>query len=254
MAKARKLMAFGDIHYPQQNQLAVDITLAAMEYVKPDVVVILGDTLDCGQFSAHPPTWGALETKYEHDLAQANAMLDRVQASCGRLVVIEGNHEHRLDRWAAKTAEGRGAYSMLSPRLNLSRGRKDFSYIPYGSVSGKYPHYKVNSRLVAVHGWSYAKHATKNHLSLSQGMSVIHGHTHRADASIIQSVWKKSAAIQARSAGCLCKQVPMYGTGSPVEWVNGFILGYLGQHDDTLYTIPITNGRCILPDGKEIRA
>jgi predicted phosphodiesterase len=254
MKKARKLLAFGDVHFPQENSESVAIMLAAIRQVKPDLVVSLGDVLDCGQFSSHPPTRGVPETAYEADIEQANKMLDDIQKHAGRLVMVEGNHEYRLDRWAAKTTEGRGAYSMLSPRLNLSRGRKAFTYIPYGTAGGRYPHYKINSRLVAVHGWSYAKHATKNHLSLSQGMSVIHGHTHRCDTSIVQNVWKSGASIQARSAGCMCKQIPMYGTGSPVEWVNAFVLGYLGSHSDTLYTIPIVSGRCILPDGKEIRA
>jgi len=36
--------------------------------------------------------------------------------------------------------------------------------------------------------------------------------------------------------------------------VNAFILGYLGRRSDTLYTIPILDGRCILPDGTEVAA
>jgi len=60
--------------------------------------------------------------------------------------------------------------------------------------------------------------------------------------------------IQARSSGCLCKPIPLYGTGRPVEWVNAFILGYLGRRSDTLYSIPIMDNRCILPDGSEVAA
>ena len=111
-----------------------------------------------------------------------------------------------------------------------------------------------NSRIIAVHVWSYARHATKQHLKISQGKSVIHGHTHRADASIVQNIWSPGRVLQARSAGCLCKPIPLYGTGRPVEWVNAFILGYLGRRSDTLYTIPIMDHRCILPDGTEVAA
>lgn len=105
-----------------------------------------------------------------------------------------------------------------------------------------------------MHGWSYARHATKAHLQISQGKSVIHGHTHRADASIVQNIWSPGKVVQARSAGCLCKPIPLYGTGRPVEWVNAFILGYLGRRSDTLYTIPILDNRCVLPDGTEVSA
>ncbi len=256
MAKrhSRTMLAFGDVHIPHQNEKAVRVFCRAAERLHPDLIICLGDLLDCGQFSVHPPTYGMKETDYVDDLRVANALLDRLQKVCGRLVIVEGNHEYRLDRWAAATAEGRGAYSMLAPRVQLTKGRAACTYVPYGSVGGTYPHYAINRRIIAVHGWSYARNATKQHLQISQGRSIIHGHTHRADASIIQNIWSPGEIVQARSAGCLCKPVPLYGTGRPVEWVNAFILGYLGRRSDTLYTIPIMDDRCILPDGTEVAA
>lgn len=256
MAKAhsKTMLAFGDVHIPHQNPRAVEVFCRAAERLRPDLIICLGDLLDCGQFSVHPPTFGVPETEYVDDLRAANALLCRLQRVCGRLVMVEGNHEYRLDRWAAGAAEGRAAYSMLAPRIRLSKGRSRFVYVPYGSADGTYPHYPINERIIAVHGWSYARHATKNHLQISQGKSVIHGHTHRADACIIQNIWSPGAVIQARSSGCLCKPIPLYGTGRPVEWVNAFILGYLGRRSDTLYTIPIMDNRCILPDGTEVSA
>ena len=253
-AHAKTVLAFGDVHVPYHHAGAVEVLCRAAERLRPDLVVCLGAVLDCGQFSQHPPTHGLLETEYAADLATANALLDRLAATCKRLVIIEGNHEYRLDRWAAATAEGRGAYSMLAPRSRLMEGRPGATYVRYGSAAGRYPHFRINSRIVAVHGWSYAKNATKQHLAISQGRSVVHGHTHRADSSIVQNIWSPGKVVQARSAGCLCKTIPLYGTGRPVEWVNAFILGYLGRWSDTLYTIPIMGTRCILPDGAEVRA
>ncbi len=174
MAKAhsKTMLAFGDVHFPYQNARAVEIFCRVAERIKPDLIVCLGDLLDCGQFSVHPPTHGMPQTDYHDDLRQAGALLDRLEAVCKRLVVVEGNHEYRLDRWAAATSEGRGAYSMLAPRLQLTKGRKRCTYVRYGSIDGRYPHYAVNSRIIAVHGWSYARHATKQHLQISQGRSV----------------------------------------------------------------------------------
>ena len=166
---SKTILAFGDVHIPYQQDSAVEIVCRVAEAVQPDLVVCLGDLLDCGQFSVHPPTFGLEESDYQEDLAEANMILDRLQATCKRLVLVEGNHEHRIDRWAANTSEGRGAYNMLAPRINLMRNRKRCTYIPYGSKDGTYPHYKVNSRIIAVHGWSYARHATKAHLAMSQG-------------------------------------------------------------------------------------
>ncbi len=196
-------------HIPQQNKLAVEVFCLVAERLKPDLIVNLGDLVGCDQFSLWAPTFGTPKTNYEDDLDTANKLIDRQQATCKKFVYVEGNHENRLDRWAARTAEGRGSYSMLAPRIQLSKGRKNFKYIRYGSIDNKYPHYAVNSRIVAVHGWSYARHATKNHLQMSQGKSIIHGHTHRVDMAIVQSIWKTGTNIRAISAGCLCKQVPI---------------------------------------------
>jgi len=251
---AKTIVAFGDLHIPNDNPVALSIVKKTIAKLKPDISLCLGDMLDCGQFSAHPPTYGTVETDYEEDLGKANSFLDFVQKHTQeRTVVVEGNHEYRIDRWAAANSEGRGVYNMIAPRIQIKRNRKRFTYIPYGSVDGKYPHYKVNSRIVAVHGWSYAMHATKEHLKKSQGKSIIHGHTHRCDASIFPNVWG-SGTIQARSAGCMCMPIPTYGVGNPVEWVNAFIVGYLGKHSDTLFTIDIKGDFAILPDGTEIRA
>jgi len=245
---SKTFIAFGDPHIPNHNPVVEEILHRVIEYIRPDLTLGLGDMLDCTQFSRHPPTRGMTETDYEQDLAYANTMLDRMQASSGRVVLVEGNHENRIDRWAASTTEGRGAYSLLAPRIQLPKGRKSFTYIPYGSVDGTYPHYKINSRIAGVHGWSYAINCTKRHLQLSQGMSILHGHAHRADVAFSQKIWSPDQTIQARGVGCICLRVPLYGCGNPVEWVNSFVLGYLGKKDDSLYTVMINGNRCVLPD------
>jgi len=243
----------GDWHIPYHDKRAVEVFCRVVEHVKPDISVSLGDVLDCSQFSAYPPTYRMPETEYEDDITEANRVLDRIGAASEELVLVEGNHEYRLDRWAAATREGKGSYASLAPRHRLTKGRK-CRYIPYDNLGGTYPHFRLNSRISVLHGWSYAKHATKNHLALSQGRSIIHGHTHRVDMSLIQDVWSPGHIVQSRSAGCLCQLVPLYRTSSPVEWCHAFILAYLGRRSDSLYTVPIIGNRCILPDGTEIAA
>jgi predicted phosphodiesterase len=191
------MLAFGDVHIPHQNPRAVEVFCRAAERLRPDLIVCLGDLLDCGQFSTHPPTFGVPETEYVDDLRAANTLLDRLQKVCGRLVMVEGNHEYRLDRWAAAASEGRGAYSMLAPRIQLTRGRARCTYVPYGSVGGTYPHYAINRRIIAVHGWSYARNATKQHLQISQGRSVIHGHCLPTDyEALTDGGWKRIVDVR----------------------------------------------------------
>jgi predicted phosphodiesterase len=251
---SKVFIAAGDFHFPHQDDTAVEVFRKVLARVKPDITVVMGDLLDCYMFSAHPPTHGIPETELQADLKQANGLLDFIQLKTkNRTVVIEGNHENRVDRWAIQTKEGRAAYSMVCPRLNLSKNRKRFSYRRYGNLDSQYPHYKLNSRIVAVHGWSYAKNAARIHLQTSQGMSVIFGHTHRAENAMAQKIWTDSGIVQARSCGCMCQRIPMYGVGRPVEWVHAFVIGYMGTHSDTMYTVPLHGNEAVLPDGTEIK-
>lgn len=249
---AKTFIAWGDVHVPNHNEIAMETLLAVHNHVKPHYSICMGDMLDLSQFSTHPPTFGARDTTYDDDLSTVNGYLDQVQKTVkDRTIFLEGNHSYRIERWAGASKEGKALFNMVSPRINISRDRKKFTYIRYGGNQGKYPHYKLGPRIICVHGWSYAKTATANHLTMAQGKSIIHGHTHRAQHEIRQSMWGKGASI-GMSTGCLCEKIPTYGTGSPVEWVNGFVMGFIGRHSDTMYFIPIDDdGSCVLPDGTE---
>lgn len=247
---SRKLLVFGDVHFPQQNDKALEVFKKVVQDTKPDITVCLGDLLDCKAFSTHAPDVEG-DTPYQQELVQANELLDFIQQHSGKLVMLEGNHEYRVIRYAARERAGQAALSLLSPRKNLSRGRKNFTYIPYDGKEGMYSHYAVTPNLVAVHGWSYAQDATRQHLKLSQGRSIIHGHTHRADHVMSQKVWGKGT-VEAMSAGCLTKLIPTYSVGSPVTWVNGFIQAFLGSKSHSLYFVPIIDNTCVMPCGKEV--
>lgn len=248
----RKILAFGDTHFPEQDDNALEVFRKVVQDTKPDIVVCLGDVIDCKAFATHAPDITG-DTPYQHELALANELFDFIQGHCGKLVMLEGNHEYRVIRYAARERVGQATLSMLSPRKNISRGRKNFQYVPYDGHEGMYSHYAISKNLVAVHGWSFAQDATRTHLKLSQGRSIIHGHTHRADHVMSQAVWGKGT-IEAMSAGCLCKLIPTYNVGNPVTWVNGFIQGFIGSKSHSLYFVPIVDGACVMPDGKEVKA
>lgn len=249
---SRKFLAFGDTHFPQQDDSALETFKKVVQDSKPDLVVCLGDVLDCKAFSTHAQDIEG-DTPYKHELDQANALFDFIQKYTPKLVMLEGNHEYRVIRHAANDRAGKATLSLLSPRKNLSKGRSNFTYVNYDGCQGMYSHYAISPNLVAVHGWSFAQDATRQHLKLSQGRSVIHGHTHRADHVMSQKVWGKGT-VEAMSAGCLTKLIPTYNVGSPVTWVNGFIQGLVGAKSHTLYFVPIVNGACVLPSGQEMTA
>lgn len=246
-----KLIALGDLHAPYQNGQAVEVAKKTIRDFKPDIVVLMGDMIDCKAFSTHAPDIEG-DSPYHRELAIVNALIDFVQEHAGKTVYLEGNHEYRVIRHAARDRVGKAALSLLSPRKNIGKGRRDFTYVPYDGREGMNAHYAISPNLVAVHGWSYAQDATRQHLKLCQGRSVIHGHTHRADHVMSRKVWSRGT-IDAMSSGCLCNLTPTYSVGNPNTWVNGFIQGFIGSKNHTLYFVPIVDGTCVLPSGKEVK-
>jgi predicted phosphodiesterase len=244
-------LAFGDIHFPEQDNEALEVFLKVVRKVKPKTAVCLGDMLDCKAFSTHPP-----DNQGDSPLAQevklAVGFLDRLQKNCGKLIFLEGNHEYRIYRHAARDRAGAAALDMVSPRKLLGSGRskRTFQYIPYGTHDG---FYFLTDSLVCVHGWSAAKDAAARHLRLARPKSVIFGHTHRADSCVVRQLWSDHNVF-AMSAGCLCNLHPSYGSGSPNDWAHGFVYGHVSPNGRASATfVSIEEASCILPDGSEIK-
>ena len=257
--RAKIVLAFGDAHFPNQSDSALAAVRRVAALLRPDLIVTLGDMLDCSAFSTHPPTPGEAPGDYGHDLQRCNALVDDLQKHAGHVVYLCGNHEYRIARFAARAAEGAATFNMLAPERVIPRDRdkRRFTLIPYaGPDNGNYPHYAITPNLVAIHGWSYAVAATRRHLALGQGRSILFGHVHRASQEHVQNIWG-SGTVQAISPGCTCRLVPTYNAGRVVEWSHGLALIYASRKnpdDWTAYNVPITNGRCILPNGREVRA
>ena len=250
---AKVAVIAGDKHIPYRNDVAWAVLLKALEHLKPDIYVNTGDEFAFSAFSRFQPVPSEWDVDLEGHYRQALEDLDEIQKRVGHTVYIEGNHDARIEKWAAATREGMSAYRMLSPRIILSRGRKRFRWVPYYVPDGTYSYYRLTPRISVVHGWTYCKHATARHLEMSRGRSIIHGHTHRMQVEYAQDPFSLEP-VEGFSAGCLCDRVPLYNTSAPVNWVNGFIVAYIGRRSDTVYTVPVKKNFAVLPDGTEIRA
>jgi predicted phosphodiesterase len=238
---------------------------------RPDKIVILGDWLDGAAFSAHGHRTFAEKAPafVSEEIAPCNDFLDALQGRSNRpIVYCEGNHEARVERYAVGLGgPGHDLYKLMSPRTLLthrvnSHGkprtkRKHFTWVPYLG-KGVHSHHviarerKHSSALIAIHGWSTARAAARVHLDKARDVSVVHGHTHRAQSD--QSRHRLTGRlIKAWSPGCLCDLNPTYTANSPNDWTHGFSLVYVGRDSWTDHTIPIfSDGSCILPSGKRV--
>lgn len=246
-----------DLHIPYQDKRALDCVMKALMYLRPYKTVILGDWLDCDSFSKHPKK-SLREMKaarYKRDeIDPCNELLDEIQRWTIETKFVEGNHEFRVERFAVEFGSSLGPdiYDLMSPQTLLSAGRQNFEWIPYGD---NLPHLEITPNLWAIHGWYHNRHSAAKHLDAAKTVSLVHGHTHRQQLAATRNI-VTGDVHKAWSPGCLSQLQPTYMHQNPTEWVHGFSLVYVGADplDWTEYIITIENGRCILPDGKEIVA
>ena len=271
MSKALRIFGYPDIHFPDHDPRALACAEAAMRYFKPDVTVIGGDLITCEMFSTFTPSvevQGRLGEWDDTEIEPAKAFLDRVQYHTnGKVIYLEGNHEHRVLRKCLGDTTLRSAGAKLLPKYQLSQGRENFQWVPWARDPyarkpeiTKHCSYFVAPDLIAVHGWNYSTYAAEKHLAKAKTVSVIYHHCHRhQEASTrLPFGYRSTEHIKAMCPGCLCKLEPGYKVGGePNDWTHGFWIAFksaTNPRDHTVYHVPIDRGRAIMPDGKEIKA
>jgi predicted phosphodiesterase len=98
-AKVVRAILYGDIHYPNQDEAALTILESITAEYQPDVLVCIGDLLDCykiSDFEKDPRNRVRLQD--EINLARTHLHRMAQLAPKARRVLLEGNHEDRLRR------------------------------------------------------------------------------------------------------------------------------------------------------------
>lgn len=250
------VLVLPDLHIPFHDEEALGVVLHSIEIIRPERVVILGDWIDAAAMSTHPAkSLQELRSQdfYETEIKPCNKVLDQIQKYCNHLIYIEGNHEARVEKTAAQMGGAfASVYNLVSPRTLLGGGRANFEWIPFNSHLA---HYEIAQDLWALHGFAHGTHASFTHLNALRSVSIVHGHTHRAQMYATRNPVTKKV-IRAWSAGKLCLDQPLWQLNNPTGWVTGFDVIYV--KDDLSewqnYTLTIQNGETILPGGRTVKA
>lgn len=253
-----------DAHFGEQNEAACELVVKACAALKPVRIVHLGDLLDCLIFTSHPPAiedaakaHSFLNDEVEPARAWMQACMNRSGAE--KWIQLEGNHEFRVARWCAKAGlAGVGIHDLLEPKRLLAKDIDGFQWVPYIPKSGVDSFYPiVTGTLIAVHGWSYAKNASAQHLERAKtgGRSVVHGHVHRQMSVATRDPFT-GKVIKAWCPGTLSSLEMKYQHGVPNDWVRGFSVIYTGESSNTFtdYTVTIDHrDQAVLPDGRQLK-
>ena len=190
-----------DKHFPIHDEKAISVVCQAIELVKPDTYIDLGDTGEWEHFSTH--YWKGRSAKpmedliplLDKDVADVNAGMDSIDESLDKAGVkerhfIQGNHEVWLDKFVVR-------YPYLKEYTTynaLKLKERGYKYHPYNRKK-----LLKKGKLNFTHGKFVPKYHAFKHLDV-YGESIMYGHTHD-----LQRFTKTNAGgtISAWSLGCL---------------------------------------------------
>ncbi len=254
MSKALLRVCVPDSHGEHIDLPARDAFLRDLKSLNPDEVVLLGDHIDCGGvFTSHARSYtNEMTESFEDDTDATNAFFDLLQKAApkARIHYLEGNHEARIERWAAQTfpsaKDARKFLRAMGPEAVLKlkdRGikyyRGDTCYQGIG-IPGTIRLGKV----YFTHGISASSNATQVHL-VRFGDNVVHGHTHRAASVHGRTV--RSGVIGAWCPGTLAKLQPLYRHTAPTNWSHGYGLQAVSHTGRFVhFNVPLVNGESML--------
>lgn len=240
-----------DVHLPREDKAALAAVEAYMADHRWDGWVQLGDLIDFDELSRWQDgnrrldKTGAIEKSYSATRAFLDrhaAILRRKNPSC-KMVLIEGNHEDRINKYLEKHPEGVG---MLEVPVALGLKARTIQWVPFWT-KGKM--FKLGKCYIAHGRYTGGNHA-KKHVE-AYGVNTLYGHLHS-----IQSYSKRtlgnSETKEAACIGCLCRYDMDYLRGGPTDWQQGFcVVHVLPNGFFHRFQVRIFNGRFISPEGKE---
>ena len=237
-----------DKHFPLADKKAINVVCKAIEIVKPDTYVDLGDTGEWEMFSNHywknreKPPLEVLIPMLNKEVALVNKGMDIIErsldnAGCKERHFIQGNHELWLDNFVIKHPY----LPEYKTELALKLEKRGYEYWEYISTSKL----KIG-KLNFTHGDYVPIHHAKKHLAAYKE-NIIYGHTHdlqrftETGLGGTQSAW---------SLGCLknmSSEKNRWLKGNLHNWNHAFaIVDWFKGGDFKVEVVEIIRGRTSL--------
>lgn len=204
-----------DVHFPFEDRASWQLTLNVIKELKPNLVFLGGDILDCyavSQYDREPTR----KLTLQQDLDYAFEELSKLRKACPKntqIMYLEGNHETRLSRYLNSKAEELSVLDAMKLPQLLKLDKLKIKWIPNGSRTkiGKLWHLHGNE--IAGGGSNIAK-AKFDRL----GANIIFGHHHKMQSYIKRNY--EGEVCGAWANACLSDLQPDYAHFT--DWVLGF--------------------------------
>lgn len=229
----RKILLWPDTHLPFQDDRAVALAFKVLEHVNPDLLVLLGDMIDCGGFSrfAHNTVDSRMHFQTELDTWEALAHLLRDRTPGAERFYIKGNHEARVEKWLFGAPHLASLRSLnLGTALNLAN--LGFDPAVHEEIS------LASGALTVTHGTrlggSFAGLAARMEMA-TYGTSGVSGHTHR----LCKYLQRDKAGLRVWiEAGHLATNPPHYAPKTQ-NWQQGVVIGEVSDSGNDFELEPI---------------
>ena len=228
-----------DIHVPYHDVRAVRVMCKVISALKPDYCIILGDSLDFYQLSKFDKN-PLRKTSVSDDVDDFKDVLQQIDNACPLKtdkIFLEGNHEHRLQKWIWSNATELGS---MIPSLEAYCGFKSLGwrFFKYGDF------YRLGDVLF-MHGDRCGMNVSMNMLR-KYGTSVVHGHDHGAGVRYFANAVGRMFSMNCGHLSDMKQQEYLYG--GVADWTQGFgIIEFSNDFKIAQPTfVPITDGRCMV--------
>ena len=244
--KLKRVIVTPDKHFPLHDEASIKVVCKAIELIKPDAYIDLGDTGEWESVShwqwrkkKRPPLEYQLPF-VDKEIEAVNAGMDLIDASLDKAKVkerhiTEGNHDDWLNRFCEENPYLKGYKFKDAVRLK----ERGYTYHPIGKL------FKMGS-LYFYHGHHFAGMThTRNHL-LRMGCNVMYGHHHDMQQS---SVTHMDGHKSAWSIGCLkdmTAEANAWLGNRAHNWQLGFAI--VNFYDRNKFNVNL----CTIIDGKTI--
>lgn len=234
MSKQNNFVILSDLHFPFQDEMAVNASLVFIKERQPKTIVLDGDVVDfydLSRFDKNPSRINCLQL--ELDMVKEFLTKLREASPKSEIIYIIGNHEDRLRKYIWQHNELSSLEALtLDNLLGLNElGIKLVKNYQLGK-------YLITHGTVVRKFSGYSAHGEQD-LNDCSGIS---GHTHR-----LGNYYKTTPTTEYEwfENGCLCQKEAEYMDHYP-NWQQGFSYGIIEGDNSQIYSIHLTKDYKVL--------
>lgn len=206
------VMIFSDAHFTKEGEsVAFKGFCAAIKKEKPDIIINLGDSMDCASIGRFPRIGWEQQPTVQEELEVNKERLDKIRKSSpnSKFYWTLGNHDIRFENYISNNAS----------KLEGVFGTMLSDHFPDWFICNSLI---INNIAIFKHSFKGGAHAAYNN-TLHSGMNIFTGHTHRCVVRPFTDYRGVRYGVECGTIADILSSTFYYVDDNPVDWQPGFI-------------------------------